>query len=85
MTVMIAKAKAAVLLPKITTPSILICSDQVIRCNGEIREKPESEAQARQFLETYRTYPPECINGVVVYNTATGTVLFTSSSSSSSL
>jgi len=73
MTVMIAKAKAAALLPKITTPSILICSDQVIRCNGEIREKPESEAQARQFLETYRTHPPECINGVVVYNTLTGT------------
>jgi septum formation protein len=72
MTILIARAKAAALLPKITTPSILICSDQVIRCNGEIREKPESEEEARSFLESYRTYPPECIDGVVVYNTLTG-------------
>lgn len=73
MTVMIARAKAAALLPRISSPSILICSDQVIRCNGEIREKPESVEQARQFLESYRTHPPECIDGVVVYNTLTGT------------
>lgn len=72
MTVMIARAKAAELLPKVTTPSILICSDQVIRCNGEVREKPEDEAEARRFLESYRTHPPECIDGVVVYNTLTG-------------
>jgi len=69
---MIARAKAAELLPKVTTPSILICSDQVIRCNGEIREKPVDEAEARRFLESYRTHPPECIDGVVVYNTLTG-------------
>jgi septum formation protein len=72
MTIMIARAKAAALLPKVITPSILICSDQVIRCNGEIREKPESEEEARAFLESYRTHPPECVDGVVVYNTLTG-------------
>lgn len=73
MTVMIARAKAAALLPRVTTPSILICSDQVIRCNGQVREKPESKEEAIQFLESYRTHPAECIDGLVVYNTLTGT------------
>ena len=39
---MIANAKADALLSKVTEPSILITSDQVIVCNGVIREKPES-------------------------------------------
>lgn len=73
MVLLIAHAKAAALLPKIASPSILICSDQVIRCNGEVREKPENEEEARRFLKSYREHPAECINGVVVYNTGTGT------------
>lgn len=73
MVFLIARAKAAALLPQVKEPSILICSDQVIRCNGEVREKPVDDAEARRFLETYRTHPAEAINGVVVYNTATGT------------
>ena len=42
LTLMIANAKADALLSKVTEPSILITSDQVIVCNGVIREKPES-------------------------------------------
>lgn len=72
MVVLIAKAKAEAILPKITEPSILITADQVVRCNGEIREKPENEKQAREFLESYNTYPAETISSVVVTNTQTG-------------
>ncbi len=72
MVVMIAEAKAAAILPKIKEPSILITADQVVRCNGEIREKPADEAQAREFLKSYNTYPAETINAVVVINTQTG-------------
>ena len=72
MVVLIAKAKAAALLPKIKEPSILITADQVVRCNGEIREKPVDEKQAREFLESYKYFPAETISSIVVINTANG-------------
>ena len=42
LTLKIARAKAEALLEKVKQPAILITSDQVIVCAGEIREKPES-------------------------------------------
>ncbi|MCX6744329.1 MAG: Maf family protein [Candidatus Parcubacteria bacterium] len=72
MVVAIAKAKAAAILPKISEPSILITADQVVRCNGEIREKPVDEDQAREFLESYKFYSAETISSIVVTNTQTG-------------
>ncbi len=72
MVVLIAKAKAAAILPKISEPSILITADQVVRCNDEIREKPVDEKQARQFLESYSRYPAETISSIVVINTGSG-------------
>ncbi|KAI9352737.1 inosine triphosphate pyrophosphatase-like protein [Obelidium mucronatum] len=70
----IAHAKADALiasgkLPK--TPAIVICSDQVAVYQGKIREKPVDEAEAREYLESYRSGPVETFGGVVVYNTAT--------------
>ena len=51
----------------------ILTHGQVSSCDGNIREKPESEAEARQFLESYRQGKPACfINGMVVHNTATG-------------
>lgn len=72
MTIMIARAKISSVLKQLKKSSILICSDEVIRCNGQIREKPTNNEEARIFLETYRQYPAEAINGVVVYNSDTG-------------
>eukprot|EP01116_Phalansterium_solitarium_P009488 TRINITY_DN23653_c0_g1_i1.p1 TRINITY_DN23653_c0_g1~~TRINITY_DN23653_c0_g1_i1.p1 ORF type:complete len:192 (-),score=42.19 TRINITY_DN23653_c0_g1_i1:277-852(-) len=72
LTLKIARAKADELVSKVTEPAILICSDQVIVCNGEIREKPVDEAQARAFLKSYTENPAEAVVGVVVVNTATG-------------
>ncbi len=69
LTLTLAHAKADSLLPKIQTPSILITSDQVVVCNREIREKPESEEEARKFLISYVQHPAETVTAVIVVNT----------------
>ena len=71
---LIARAKAAALLPKIKEPAVLIAADQIVLWNGELREKPANSEEARYFLESYSnsSYPAECINGIVVVNTSTG-------------
>eukprot|EP01119_Soliformovum_irregulare_P000086 TRINITY_DN10066_c0_g1_i1.p1 TRINITY_DN10066_c0_g1~~TRINITY_DN10066_c0_g1_i1.p1 ORF type:complete len:191 (+),score=40.07 TRINITY_DN10066_c0_g1_i1:24-596(+) len=71
MTLMISRAKAQALLEKIKQPSILITSDQVISCNGEVREKPSSPEECKKFLASYAQHPAECITAVVVTNTQT--------------
>ena len=68
----LANAKADALLLRITEPAILITADQVVAWKDEIREKPESEEEAREFLRTYHEAPAECVNGIAVTNTATG-------------
>jgi septum formation protein len=75
MVVLIAKAKAEAILPKITQPSILITADQVVRCNGEIREKPTDAKQAREFWVSYSKFPVETISSIVVTNTETGKIV----------
>ncbi len=52
-------------------PAILITSDQVVVWEGKIREKPESQEEAREFLKSYNLYPAETITSVVVTNLAT--------------
>jgi septum formation protein len=56
----------------LTQDAIVICSDQVIVCDGAIREKPTDSAQAIQFLSSYRHHPAKAVDGVVVFNTKTG-------------
>lgn len=68
----LARAKAEALLPRIKEDVILITSDQVVFCNGEIREKPENEDQARAYLESYAEHPVETVTAVFVINTKTG-------------
>ncbi len=51
---------------------IIITSDQVIRWNGKIREKPNDENECREFLRGYKDHPAECVGSVVVHNTKTG-------------
>jgi len=74
MTVAIASAKADALLPHLAGREVLlVCMDQVVCCDGSVREKPESETQARAFLESYRSGKgARCVNGIVVHNTRTG-------------
>lgn len=72
LTLALARAKAEALLNRVHESAILITADQVVVCNGVIREKPENEAQAREYLESYATYPAEAVNGICVINTMTG-------------
>jgi septum formation protein len=72
LTMMIAEAKARVLLEKVQEPAIIITADQVVAWNGEIREKPVDEVQARYFLENCAGHPEEIVNSVVLTNTVTG-------------
>ncbi len=65
----IARAKAAALLPNIHEPAILITSDQVIVCNGEVREKPKDTDEARKFLKSYTKYPVDVVNSLILTNT----------------
>jgi septum formation protein len=73
----IANAKADALLPRIASCSdecVLICTDQVALCEGIIREKPDSEQQAREFIHSYSDLgkPVETCSGVVVVHVNSG-------------
>ncbi len=72
LTLALAHAKADALLINIVEPVLLITTDQVVVCNGQIREKPEDENEARSFLESYIKQPPEVVNGLVITNTSIG-------------
>lgn len=52
-------------------PALLITSDQVITCNGEIREKPVSAEQVREFYSSYGAHPAESVTAVVITNIVT--------------
>lgn len=67
----LARAKAEALKIKINESAILITSDQVVVCDGKIREKPETKEEARYFLESYSTHPAETVTAVVVTNLKT--------------
>ncbi|MBI2409924.1 Maf family protein [Candidatus Kaiserbacteria bacterium] len=55
---MIAEAKAAALIPKIPDPALLITSDQIVVCDRQVYEKPQTEEEARSFLQKYSSgYP----------------------------
>lgn len=68
----LAHAKADAILPKITGPALLITSDQVVWCKGEILEKPANADEARRFLTEYAFCPAFTYTAVAVANTATG-------------
>ena len=38
---------------KLPQNSIILTFDQVVVCNGELREKPVDESEARKFLKSY--------------------------------
>ena len=75
MSMLITRAKADAIALKV--PGMLgyaICSDQVAVCHGEVREKPESEEEARRFLKSYSEdqLPVSTVTSVVVINLSTG-------------
>ena len=68
----VARAKVEVLISQIKEPALLITSDVIAVCNGEVREKPNSIEEARIFLGEYsRGIGPVGVTAIVIYNTVT--------------
>jgi len=73
MPLLIARAKAEALLPRIQERALLITADVVTIWNGDLREKPRDTAETRAFLTSFSKspHPVECVNGLVVTDTGT--------------
>ena len=54
--------------------SIIITGDQVILCNGIIREKPIDEIECREYLNSYSEFPAVAYTGICVMNTKSGKI-----------
>ena len=79
LTLKISNAKADAIISRLAETSAnptmyLICTDQVALCDGVIREKPESELQAREFIKSYSEEgkPVVTCSGVVVVHVESG-------------
>ncbi|KAL7207707.1 hypothetical protein ACSBR1_029623 [Camellia fascicularis] len=76
----LAEAKAEAITPKLpigdykrdAEPSVLITCDQVVVCEGMIREKPLSKEEARQFIKGYSGGNAATVSSVLVTNLKTG-------------
>eukprot|EP00039_Didymoeca_costata_P002687 m.61911 g.61911 ORF g.61911 m.61911 type:complete len:222 (-) comp11464_c0_seq1:49-714(-) len=55
-------------------PDLVIAADEIILFGDTVREKPEDEKQAKEFLQSYgkEKVPAICLNGVVVANVKSG-------------
>ena len=51
---------------------LLLTADQVVVWNGQILEKPENEAEAREFIAGYGKAAPSTVGSCVVTDSATG-------------
>lgn len=68
----LARAKANAIAALVRDPSIIITADQVVVVGDEIREKPTTPDEARQFLRSYRTTPAVTVSAINVINMETG-------------
>lgn len=71
----IANAKADAVLKKLQAQDavdLVICCDQVIVYDGQVREKPESEEECKLHLQSYGEHgiPAVCVTGMVVVSPA---------------
>ncbi|XP_060199690.1 uncharacterized protein LOC132628025 isoform X4 [Lycium barbarum] len=76
----LAEAKAEAIIPRVSIgesegdaePTLLITCDQVVVYEGVVREKPSSEAEARQFMKDYANGHAATVSSVLVTNLVTG-------------
>jgi len=72
MTLAIARAKCEAVRRRVRGDAVIVTADTVARCNGEIREKPESAEELERFVRSYGTYPVMAITSVYAMRTRTG-------------
>jgi septum formation protein len=51
---------------------VLLTADQVVTCQGEILEKPESIAEARSFVARYGAHAPSTVGSCVLHHWPSG-------------
>ena len=62
-------------LPDTTTAEkgwVVLTGDQVVTCGGKILEKPESVAEAKEFVASYAQNPPSTVGSCVLYHHPSG-------------
>ena len=75
---LLAEAKAAAVVEKIrregsVTDGFLLTGDTVVVCKEEILEKPESEAQAREFISGYSNCSCSVVGSILITDLKSGT------------
>jgi len=68
----IALEKANKLYSKLNNETILITCDQIVLCNGNILEKPETLEEAYSFFKSYSNNEVKLINGIIVSHYPSG-------------
>ncbi|XP_015071338.1 maf-like protein DDB_G0281937 isoform X1 [Solanum pennellii] len=79
-TILVAADTAEAIIPRVSIgesegdaeSTLLITCDQVVVYEGVIREKPSSEAEARQFMKDYANGQAATVSSVLVTNLTTG-------------
>ncbi|PHT28372.1 hypothetical protein CQW23_32051 [Capsicum baccatum] len=79
-TILVAADTAEAIIPRVSIgeserdagPTLLITCDQVVVYEGVVREKPSSEAEARQFMKDYSNGHAATVSSVLVTNLVTG-------------
>ncbi|KAL8489810.1 hypothetical protein ACS0TY_025141 [Phlomoides rotata] len=66
------KLKSSGQLEEILRPTLLLTADTVVVYDGNIREKPSSEEEARQFIRDYSGSSATVVGSVLVTNLLTG-------------
>lgn len=70
---LIAREKMAVVRAKVSGPGIIVTADQVVVCDGELKEKPLSREEAMDCLKKYSEgYPAETVSALVIHNLDNG-------------
>ncbi|XP_016460734.1 uncharacterized protein LOC107784166 isoform X2 [Nicotiana tabacum] len=59
-------------LEKDSNPTLLVAADTVVVYEGMVREKPSTEAEARQFMKDYANGHAATVSSVLVTNLVTG-------------
>lgn len=68
----LAHAKADAVIAELESPALVITADQVVAHDGQIREKPGSVDEARQFMRTAGESASETVSAIVVTDSVTG-------------
>ncbi|KAM3341809.1 7-methyl-GTP pyrophosphatase isoform X1 [Capsicum galapagoense] len=79
-TILVAADTAEAIIPRVSIgeserdagPTLLITCDQVVVYEGVVREKPSTEAEARQFMKDYSNGHAATVSSVLVTNLVTG-------------